>query len=236
MLLAAACQRSGPPGSRPSRVLVMTATAGYRHESIPAGLEAIKAVGKQHGFAVDATEGAEAFSPENLDRYAVVVFLNTTGDILDDRRQAALEAFVQGGGGFVGIHAAADTEYDWPWYGRLIGARFDGHGPVVTATVSIVGDSHSSTRHLPLTWSRRDEWYKYRDVVTGLRVLLEVSEPPQETPRAIAWCREFDGGRSWYTGGGHTVESYRDPLFIEHLAGGINWAGRYPDGSRYRSR
>ncbi len=223
LLGAATCQHTEPAAVSPPRVLVMTKTAGFRHDSIPAGLEAVRAIGRDHGFVVDATEDAAEFRRENLDRYAVVVFLNTTGDILDDTQQAALEAFVRGGGGFVGIHAAADTEYGWPWYGQLVGARFDGHGPVVTAVVSVVGDTHPSTRHLPSAWSRRDEWYRYRESAAGLKVVLEVM-PPEEAPRAIAWCREYDGGRSWYTGGGHTIESYRDPLFVEHLAGGITWA------------
>jgi type 1 glutamine amidotransferase len=233
-LAGAACQvPSGEPTAGPPRVLVMSKTAGFRHGCIPAGVEAVRALGARHGFTVDATEDADVFSPQQLARYDVVVFMNTTGDILDPRQEAALESFIRNGGGFVGIHAATDTEYGWSWYGKLVGGRFSGHGPVEEETVEIVDRGHPSTRHLPQRWTRRDEWYRHTDMAPDLHVLARLKDS-DDPARPIAWCHEHDGGRSWYTAGGHTDETFSEPLFLEHLLGGIVWAmGKdYALGSR----
>ncbi|MHC4415931.1 MAG: ThuA domain-containing protein [Planctomycetota bacterium] len=211
-------------------VLVFTKTAGFRHDSIAAGVRAIKRLGARNGFAVDETGDAGAFTGSNLARYAVVVFLNTTGDILDREQEAALRAFVGGDNGFVGIHAASDTEHDWAWYGGLVGARFAGHPPVQTAQVRVVDREHPSTRHLPGRWSRRDEWYNFAtNVPDGVRVLAFVDESTYAggtmgQAHPVVWCHAYDGGRSWYTAGGHTIECFAEPLFTEHLLGGILWA------------
>src|SRR5207249_3945659 len=134
------------------RVLVFTKTTGFRHVSIPAGIQAIQALGQSNAFAVDATEDAAEFNDPNLARIRVVVFLNTTGEVLDSDQQAAFERFIRNGGGFVGIHSATDTEYDWRWYGQLVGAYFAAHPAIQTATVRIVDANHASTRTLPLEW------------------------------------------------------------------------------------
>ncbi len=221
----------------PPRVLLLTATAGYRHESIEAGIEAIRALGERHGFVVEATEDPQRLRGDVLAGCAAVVFLNTTGDILDEPQEQTLKAFVLGGGGFAGIHAAADTEHGWPWYGRLVGARFTGHGPVEAATVHVSDRSHPSTSGLPAEWARVDEWYQFSAVGTDLLILATLEGDPA---RPIAWCQGIGRGRSWYTACGHTVESYTEPLFLEHLAGGMLWVtaqrgphgGPYPVGSR----
>jgi type 1 glutamine amidotransferase len=223
-LAAAACQPQ--PGTRKpssSRILVMSKTAGFRHGSIEAGVVAIRKLGAAHGFTVDVTEDAAVFVPDRLAAYEVVVFNNTTGDMLDQTQEAAFEAYIRNGGGFVGIHAATDTEYEWAWYGKLVGARFKGHGPVGPATLVPDDRGHPSTRHLPSSWTRNDEWYTFNDMVPDLHVLVRLNEP-DGSARPIAWCREFDGGRSWYTAGGHTDETFTEPLFVEHLRGGIRWA------------
>ena len=223
-LAAAACQP--PPEARelPSpAILVMSKTAGFRHGSIAAGVAAIRKLGAAHGFAVDVTEDAAVFAPDRLAAYEVVVFNNTTGDILDRAQEAAFETYLQNGGGFVGIHAATDTEYDWAWYGKLVGARFKGHGPVEPATLAPDDRGHPSTRHLPSSWTRNDEWYTFYDMVPDLHVLVRLNEP-DGSARPIAWCRDFEGGRTWYTAGGHTDETFTEPLFVKHLLGGIRWA------------
>jgi type 1 glutamine amidotransferase len=222
----AAAAGQPPPGAQapqPPRILVMSKTAGFRHGSINAGVKAIEKLGAEHGFAVDVTEDAAVFAPDRLASYEVVVFNNTTGDILDQNQEAAFEAYIRNGGGFVGIHAATDTEYDWTWYGKLVGARFKGHGPVQPATLQPDDRSHPSTRHLPSSWTRNDEWYTFNDMVPDLHVLVRLREP-DGSARPIAWCRDFEGGRSWYTAGGHTDETFTEPLFVEHLLGGIRWA------------
>ena len=214
-------------------MLVFTKTAGYRHDSIPAAVEALRALGATNGFAVDATEDAAAFTKARLARYGAVVFLLTTGDVLDDAQQAAFTAYIRSGGGFVGVHSAADTERDWPWYGRLVGAWSSGHPEIQAATIDVVSPRDVSTMHLPARWARTDEWYGFLSNPrrNGVRVLLTLDEATYQ-PRdwamgadhPIAWKHEFDGGRAWYTQGGHTAESYAEPLYVRHLLGGIRYA------------
>ncbi len=217
------------------RVLVFSKTEGYRHASIEPGIEAIRRLGAEHGFEVEATEDAALFNQRDLARFNVVVFLSTTGDILDDAQQIAFARFIQAGGGFVGIHAASDTEYGWPWYGRLVGGYFTSHpgNPNVReGTLHVADASHPSTEMLPDPWVRTDEWYDFRDRNPDVHVLLNIDETtykradehPAPAPRPIAWYHEFDGGRAWYTALGHTSESFAEPLFLKHLLGGIEWA------------
>lgn len=211
-------------------VLVFSKTTGFRHDSIPQGIAAIEALGTEHGFAVDSTEEAARFSDSALTRYKVVVFLNTTGDVLDAGEKAAFERYIRSGGGFVGIHSASDTEYGWPWYGRLVGAWFASHPQIQRATVHIANPDHPSTKGLPTTWQRTDEWYNFRSNPRGaVHVLATLDEATYSggtmgTDHPIAWCHEMDGGRSWYTAMGHTKESYTEPLFRLHLLGGIESA------------
>jgi cytochrome c len=218
--------------TREIKVLIFSKTASYRHESIPAGIEAIRALGKQHGFSVDTTENAESFDEKTLRNYNVIVFLNTTGEILNDAQQLEMNRWIQAGGGFVGVHAAADTEYDWQWYGELVGAYFNGHPNdpnVRDAVVKVIDKTHISTKHLPETWPRTDEWYNYKDIKPEINILLNLDEKSYEggtngDSHPIAWYRDFDGGRTWYTGLGHTDECYSDEAFLNMLWGGIQYA------------
>ncbi|MFN8343324.1 MAG: ThuA domain-containing protein [Cyclobacteriaceae bacterium] len=218
--------------TREIKVLVFSRTLNYRHESIPAGKIAIQTLAKKYDFAADTTEDASIFNEKALRNYNVVVFLNTTGDVLNDAQQLELNRWIQAGGGFVGIHAAADTEYDWPWYGELVGAYFNGHpnNPNVRdASVTVVDKYHLSTKHLPEVWKRTDEWYNYKDIQPGINVLINLDEKSYEggtngEKHPIAWYREFDGGRMWYTGMGHTNECYSDENYLQLLWGGIQYA------------
>jgi type 1 glutamine amidotransferase len=211
-------------------VLVFSKTAGFRHDSIAAGTQAIRDLGAANNFTVTATEDATAFTTANLSRYAAVVFLNTTGDVLDPTQQSAFESYITGGGGFVGVHSAADTEYDWPFYGNLVGAWFASHPAIQQANVTVEDRAHAATAHLPQTWTRTDEWYNYR---TNARTTAHVLASLDESSYAggsmggdhpHAWCKTVSGGRSFYTGGGHTQASYADPAFRAHLLGGIRYA------------
>jgi type 1 glutamine amidotransferase len=214
-------------------VLVFSKTAGFRHDSIPAGIDAVRALGERNRFHMDAGEDASAFTDENLSRYRVVVFLNTTGEVLDPDQRAAFERFIRGGRGFVGIHAASDTGYQWPWYGGLVGTYFQRHPAIQPATLAVVDPSHVSTRHLPISWKRTDEWYDFRhDLDSNITVLIRIDESSYRGGRMgahhpMAWYHQYDGGRAWYTALGHTIESYREPLMLEHLAGGILWAAGF---------
>lgn len=216
----------------PARILVFSKTKGWKHTSIPAGIQAILKLGKENGFLVDTTRDASFFDDFNLKQYKAIVFNNTTRNVLNPDQQAAFERFIQAGGGFVGIHAAADTEYEWPWYDKLVGAHFSSHphNPNVrAATVRVTDHTHVSTAGLPADWQRTDEWYNYRSFYPGLHVVAYLDENTYEggtngAEHPIAWYHDFDGGRAFYTGGGHTEESYAEPLFLKHLLGGIKYA------------
>ncbi|MGW3622041.1 ThuA domain-containing protein [Streptomyces sp. NPDC000880] len=211
-------------------VLVFSKTAGFRHDSIPAGIDAIRALGTANNFTVTATEDSAAFTPAGLATYEAVVFLNTTGDVLDATQQSALQSYVDGGGGFVGVHAAADTEYEWPQYEQLVGARFKSHPAIQQATVKTEDGTHPATTHLGPTWTRTDEWYNYRtNPRSSVRVLQSLDESTYSGgemagDHPITWCHPHGSGRSFYTGLGHTSESYADPAFRSLLLGGIRYA------------
>jgi type 1 glutamine amidotransferase len=213
-------------------VLVYSKTNGYRHKSIPTGIEALRSLGAKHGFDVTATEDSTAFRPDRLAEHDVVVFLSTSGNVLGPAGQEAFRAFVEDGGGYVGIHAAADTEYEWDWYGRLVGAYFEGHPEIQEATVRVEDDDHPSTRMLPDAWVRRDEWYNYRaSPRDSVHVLLTLDESTYKggtmgADHPIAWYRTIGNGRAWYTGLGHTDASFREDLFRRHLMGGLRWAAK----------
>ncbi|WP_373320144.1 ThuA domain-containing protein [Virgisporangium aurantiacum] len=233
--LTAAPARSAPAAPKaadPFSVLVFSKTAGFRHDSIPAGIAAIQDLGAANGFSVATTEDAAAFTDDNLAQYAAVIWLSTTGDVLDLNQQAAFERYIQAGGGYVGVHAASDTEYQWPWYGELVGAYFASHPANQQVTVKVEDPAHPSTSELPAEWSRFDELYNYQTNPRGhTHVLAELDESTYApgagamgADHPIAWCQDYDGGRAWYTGMGHTIESYADPAFRGHLLGGIQTA------------
>jgi type 1 glutamine amidotransferase len=213
-------------------ILVFSKTAAFRHGSIEAGVQAIQDLGLANGVTVDATEDAADFTEENLDQYDAVVWLSTTGDVLDADQQAAFEAYVNGGGGYVGIHAASDTEYDWPWYADLVGAYFEGHPPGTPVGTVVTEDfAHPSTDHLDTRWTRDDEWYSFQDNPRNdVHVLQSLDESSYDAgnlamgDHPISWCQTYDGGRAWYTGLGHTNASFAEPAFLDLIWGGIQYA------------
>lgn len=213
------------------KVLVFSKTLGYHHKAIKQGIAAIQKLGLANGFGVDSTINSEKFTPVNLKQYAAVVFLNTTGDVLNEEQQTAFEKYIRSGGSFVGVHAAADCEYDWPWYNGLVGAYFAAHPAQQDATLNVLNHKHLSTKHLPKEWIRKDEWYNFKSVAKGLKVLITLDEQSYDPGKEkmgsyhpAAWYRNYDGGRAFYTALGHTEASYEDPLFLQHLLGGIKYA------------
>lgn len=215
------------------RVLVFSRTAGYRHDSIPVAVAAFRRLAKETGMAADRSENAADINAANLSRYRVIVFASTTGDVLDPAQQHALEEFVRRGGGFVGVHSAADTEYDWPWYGRLVGAYFLSHPPGLQSThVQPERDGQPAGG----AWPIRDELYNYRSNPRGhVRVIATVDERTYHggtmgEDHPITWCHAIDGGRSWYTGLGHAPALYEDSNFLAQLKRGLRYAaGRSDD-------
>lgn len=223
-ILLFSCQE---PGKK--RILVFSKTAGFRHESIKEGKLALIKLGQENNFQVDTTEAASIFTENNLKNYSAVVFLSTTGDVLNYKEQLAFERYIQAGGGFVGIHAASDTEYEWPWYVKLVGGNFASHPDQQDAMIHVVDKNHSSTEFLPATWKRFDEWYNLKNINPSVKILANLDEKTYKggemgENHPIAWHHEFEGGKAFYTALGHTKESYSEPLFLKHILGGINYS------------
>jgi type 1 glutamine amidotransferase len=234
-LTALACTTAATPGIAADAaydVLVFSKTAGFRHDSIAAGVQAIRDLGAANNFTVTATEDATAFNATDLARFETVVFLNTTGDVLDATQQTAFESYIRAGGGYTGVHAAADTEYDWPFYGQLVGAYFASHPAVQQATVKVEDRAHAATAHLPQSWPRTDEWYDYRTNARSTAHVLATLDESSYSGGAMgadhphAWCKTVDAGRSFYTGGGHTPSAYSETAFRAHLLGGIRYTAK----------
>jgi len=213
------------------KILLFCKTAGFHHDAIEFGVPVILKLGAENNIDIDTTTNSEKFTAENLKQYKAVMFFNTTGDVLNDTQQAVFEKYIQGGGNFIGVHAATDTEYEWPWYGKLVGAYFVSHPSQQQASLNVVNRKHISTKHLPEVWSRKDEWYNFKWVADGLNVLIYINENSYDpgngkmgAKHPMAWYHEYDGGRAFYTELGHTKESYTDPLYLNHLLGGIKYA------------
>jgi PKD repeat protein/glucose/arabinose dehydrogenase len=218
--------------------LLFSKTAAFRHSNIDEATTAIQALAADNNFTVTVTEDSTAFTDANLEQYEVVVFLSTTGDVLNDAQQGAFERYIQAGGGYAGIHAASDTEYSWPWYGELVGSYFNNHPPgTPTATVKVEDHAHPSTAGIEPLWERTDEWYNFRTNPRGKVHVLASLDESTYTPGSgamgnehpIAWCQDYDGGRSWYTGMGHTEASFTEPKFLQHVLGGIQTAAGVVD-------
>ena len=213
----------------PKSVLIFSKTEGFRHASIETGISAIEQLLGTEGISVEATEDAALITEEALKKHAAVIFLNTTGDVLNARQQADFERYIQAGGGFVGIHAATDTEYDWPWYGQLVGAYFAGHPAIQEAELTVVKKEDPACQHLPNTWTFTDEWYNFKSIYPALDILVTLDESSYEggtngDQHPAVWKHGFDGGRAFYTVLGHQKETFSDPLFLEQLAEGIQFA------------
>lgn len=221
------------------KALLFTKTAGWHHTSINEGVDGLRELSKRHQFDLVWQEDATYFNPQYLQQFDVIIFLSTTGDILNDEQQAAMEAFIQSGKGFVGIHAASDTEYEWPWFKQLVGRMFKIHPRNQTAKLTVLDAGFPGMERMPEKFWWTDEWYEFGDETSeNLNYLLSIDESTYE-PEAqwgdnigkgmgdfhpLAWYQEFDGGRSFYTALGHMAETYSDKMFLEHIYGGIFWA------------
>jgi hypothetical protein len=241
----------------PFKVLVFSRTVGFRHASIPVGIQTIQMLGAANNFGVDASEDPTVFNSANLAQYQVVIFLNTTLNVLDTPAQeAALVAHMQRGGGFVGVHGAADTEHGWPYYGELVGAYFRSHPVQQLATLRSEAPDHPSTAHYSASQQHFDEFYSFKTNPRGtVRVLLNLDESSyRQNPNTscipdsptfpngfngvmgdhpISWCHTNKGGVAWYTGLGHEPATYAQTAFQTHLLNGIlTAAGRLPADCR----
>lgn len=232
------------------KVLLITETAGWHHESISNGIAAINELAFTHTFQVVRQQNARKITEDGLKGFDAVIFLSTTADIFDADEQAAFEKFIQSGKGYVGIHAASDTEYEWEWYTQLVGRMFHIHPVQQTAKLNIIDHNFPGLEHFPDTMLWTDEWYEFgEDKIEGLKNLVlldESSYDPKVTwgkrdedasgnlvdrvglgmgaVHPISWYHEFDGGRAFYTALGHKEKVYENQWFLDHLYGGIYYA------------
>ncbi|WP_395802297.1 ThuA domain-containing protein [Daejeonella sp.] len=214
---------------KPKKILVFYKTAAYKHLSIPAGITAISKLGQEHNFLVDTSSNSTVFDLQNLKNYHAIVFLSTSGDMLNNEQQSQFEQYIRSGGGFVGIHGASAGEYDWPWYGKLVGAVFDGHPVQQNAIFKVIDKKHPSTRHFPSEWNMKEELYNFKNINPNINVLLTVDESSYQGGtngafHPMAWYHKFEGGRSYYTALGHADDKYTNPLFLKHILEGIRYA------------
>jgi len=229
LLAAVVIFSSYVPAKKQKKILVFSKTAAYRHaSSIISGKKSILEMGAKNKFTVDTSENADVFTADNLKQYAAVVFLCTTGNVLNDDQQKAFEGYIHNGGSYVGIHSASDTEYDWPWYGELCGAYFKNHPRIQEAVFNVVDQNHPATAHLPAVWKRTDELYNFKWYGTDLKFLITIDENSYTGGNMgefhpMAWYHEFDGGRSFYTALGHDNKSWEDPVFAQHILGAIEY-------------
>ena len=227
-LLFVSCdnKRAGKP-----KVLVFSKTMGFKHASIPSGIAAIQKLGNENNFEVDTTKNAALFEEDILKEYSAVIFLSTTANVLDHKQEAAFERYIQAGGGFVGVHAATDTEYDWNWYGKLVGAYFQSHPRGTPEADFIIKDKNfvATNFFTDSIWHRTDEMYNFKKMNPDVNVVLTIDESTYEGGEngdyhPMSWYHEYDGGRAFYTALGHTDESFSEENYLKHLMGGIQYA------------
>ena len=236
LIIGIICLYSSDSYSQQFSALVFSKTQGFRHQSVPEGVSALKKLGSKHRFEVYATEDASVFTIEGLAKYDVIIMMSTTGNIFDDAQKAAFEDFVRSGKGVVGIHSAADTEYSWEWYNKMMGGQFNHHPHQQTARLKVVNQNHPATFHLNENWIRTDEWYEYKNFNQDVNILVQLDETTYDVGtkdgkkagmgevHPIAWYHEFESGRVFYTGLGHVEEAYEDADFLNHVYGGIWYA------------
>jgi uncharacterized protein len=220
------------------KALLVTTTKGWHHESVHAGVLAIQQLGVRNFFDVTLLEDPNGISDRSMQQYQVVIFLNTTGDILDTAQQRVMERFIRSGKGYVGIHSASDTEYDWDWYTKMVGRMFVIHPAIQTAKLKVIDSKFPGLKDLDgKLWT--DEWYEFSpEKTTGLNYILSVDESTYNPKvnwgakkgegmgqmHPISWYHDYDGGRAFYTGLGHMPSIFSEKIFLDHLYAGIVYA------------
>lgn len=216
--------------AKQKKILVFSLTKGFHHASIANGLIALQKMASENNLLMDTTTDVNAFSTPNLKQYQALVFLSPTGtNVFSDTQKAALKAYINNGGGFVGIHAATDFCYEWEWYGKMVGAYFEKHPKIQSAKLNIVQPKHKLMKGLPQPWVHTDEWYNFKNVNPDLQVLIKVDETSynggtMKNDHPVSWYHHFEGGRVFYTALGHTKECYTDQVFLNHVLSGLKWA------------
>lgn len=230
---------AAPAQQKQFKALLVTTTRGWHHESLHSGVVALKEMGVKNYFDVVLWEDPNGFTDKFVAQFQVIIFLNTTGDIFDSAQQKVMERFIQSGKGYVGIHSASDTEYDWDWYNKLVGRMFKIHPVIQTAKLNVLDDKFPGLQGFANNKLWTDEWYEFGpEKINGLNYVLAVDESSYNPKvewgpkkgegmgklHPIAWYHEYDGGRAFYTALGHLPTNFSDPAFLNHLYGGIFWA------------
>jgi uncharacterized protein len=213
---------------KPKSILVFTKTAGFRHGSIPAGVAMMEQITEKLNWSMTHSEDAALFNPDTLKNYGIIVFLCTSGTILNEEEKLSLETFVESGGSFLGIHSASDTEYDWPWYGKMLGAWFSDHPHIQEARLYTSTTPHPSIMGLPSEWFHTDEYYNFRSFEPDIQRVLFVDGTTftggkHSDNHPMSWYKTIGKGKSFYCALGHTNESYEDSVFQLHIENALNW-------------
>jgi uncharacterized protein len=221
------------------KALLVTTTNGWHHESLHYGVVGLKELAVRNYFDLVLLENPNGFTDKYLEQFQVLIFLNTTGNILDSAQQKVMERFIRSGKGFAGIHSASDTEYDWDWYTKLVGRMFHIHPVIQTASLNILDATFPGLQGFANNKLWTDEWYEFGpEKIQGLNYILGVDESTYDPNvqwgekkgkgmgqvHPLAWYHNFEGGRSFYTALGHLPSVYRDEAFLHHLYAGILWA------------
>jgi uncharacterized protein len=231
---------SGIAQEKKINVLVFSKTVGYRHSSISEGIKMLSDLALERKWVLTATENADLFTPEFLKTFDVVIFQNPTLDVLNEQQQKAFEDFMNTGKGFVGIHAAADCEYDWAWYGQLNGAFFKTHPPCQEGTVIFENTDHPTMTAFKgmTTYRTVDEWYTFKENPRAkVKVLARLDETSLDEKtlkddkwkmgdHPLIWYQEMGQTRSFYTVFGHTPEAFQDKKIKEHIGSAVDWAAK----------
>jgi len=231
---------SGTFAQKQFKVLMITTTRGWHHESLHAGVVAIQQLAARNSFEVALLEDPNGFTDKYVEQFQAILFLNTSGDIFNAEEQKVMERFIKSGKGFVGIHSASDTEYEWDWYTKMVGRMFHIHPAVQTAKMKILDPKFPGLQGFADGKLWTEEWYEFGpEKVTDLTYILGVDEETYN-PKAdwgarakgvgmgkvhpLAWYHNYDGGRAFYTALGHLPTNFSEPAFLDHLYAGIFWA------------
>lgn len=224
-------------------VLVYTKNGkGYVHDNIPSAVSCIQQLGRTHGFRVDTSSNAAVMTEDNLKQYTLLLFPSTNNDVFDtDRQRLAFRHYIEAGGGFVGLHSVTGTERNWKWFKQLLGGTFSWHARFQKFTVRTIDGAHPSVQGLPKVWEKEDECYFAKELYPGPKVLmahdittLNMADTAQKALilknaggyaelYPAVWTHDFDGGRTWCTVLGHDKKDYTDPVFVQHILGGIRY-------------
>jgi type 1 glutamine amidotransferase len=224
------CSSTRKVNEAKKQLLVFSKTQAYRHASITEGKQALLQLGVENKWAVDTTENASVFVAENLKKYKTVVFLNTSGNVLNEEQQVAFQNYIRSGGSFVGIHAASDTEKDWPWYNNLVGAYFKSHPKPQNARYNVLDKTFPAVSFMQDTINRFEEIYNFYNFKKELvKVVMTVDEKTYSGGsmadfHPVAWYHTYDGGKSFFTAWGHHPETFKEELFLKHITAAIQWA------------